>query len=113
MKIQLEDKELVNLIVRRANDIAQKLISQTISQCNVKEMACNIFKQRFERELQEMLNDGSLYDKIAKSMAKTLSSEVVSNIYSIINIEEVQVLVADKLADRIAREMSKNLLIKK
>lgn len=98
--LELPKLEL-NLNDKQINSLVQQYISQCYSKSNVENRIYSYATQRISKRIDQMINDGTLLDAIAKRVIKEIPIDKL-----------IPLIDKDKLNDAIVEKLSKHLINK-
>ena len=101
MKVEVDDRVIIGLINSQINDIAQKMVSESVREIDIKKIANDRINQTVYRECERIVRGGNFYDRVAKHLAIVLADKIATDIVGHIDLEEVTRLIANRIADKI------------
>lgn len=107
MNIEIKDDAVIGLLKTQVNNIAQKIVGETVRSKDISKMADELMQKKFNAACNRIINDGSFYDKVAAHLAAYLSDSIAQVIIDRIDLEQVTRMVSEVIADRISKSLSR------
>ena len=99
-KLQLPELE-IKLNDAQINSLVQQYIAQTYRESDIQNRIYCYATQRISRRIDQMINDGTLLDEIAKRLAKTIPMDKL-----------IPLIDKDRLNEIVAERITKHLINK-